>query len=941
MLAVAAALLGAAALAVGQVPATADWEVPTNAWVRLPGALVGPYQPGRTPVAGSIQFSGGTLQYHNGAGWVSLTATGVGYWSEHAGGIQYAGPIYAPVMNTSNEAYSASWNSQTNVPTKDAVYDAIEAVESGLSYQIPAPSTWVDDYDYSDSITTASTAPLSVTVTNTADVVVDKMYLAEWLAVDPNNDLFEGYITIYGDDFSFDPTTGPSGTVLYTFTESDFTGMVAGTNVVYDFSPDWTQTNGQVWTYYHVLEGGDVSPWASSIGTTLITRPSGFAASSTYTFGTLTRWVSGSATTPHGVQEPGFMFSVAVPGAAAELVDTLLPSDTLEITVSSGELTLEQQAIPNYWTADASAAILDSPYVDALARTTGGHGTSYDFLFQASSSWEMLGFDYYLDSTARGHDDIRYGLRTSNGEHVYATSVVDDSNGSGGGWISCMFPGPVDIVSGNVYAMFIEDISGDNIGSYVWRNNSAPHSNAYYQWLGGKGGKTGVLVTDDNFSNRIYTGGAAGVNEYAILEQGAGISLTATGSVVTISAGAADYVQLNTDYTGEPGVGALHFDTDNGLLEFEMPGGNVTQQIGAEDLTRVRNDTASDITNGAVVYVTGGHVPTGDPTVALANAANDSVTEVLGMATEDIPAGTNGYVTVKGSVRGLDTSAFGPAQHAYLSDTVDGGITNTPPSFPNKIFHVGDVGNISATVGTVYVNKFYTPYRHRAVTWGIDNLGGNDVDIWGTYEEDALTAQSITSAAPVNLTSSETVNRHIVLEVTAGADTDGTATFTGTAVNETTGAIGAAVEDLTISGTGFYQTTNKFIGTLAITTSDLDLTTDIHTTTYLDAHNQDFYIEGIRFSWTPTVSTWDIAAQIVKVNNDGSYTNLTDQLVYDSGDTYLRADTGIKGHAKQILGTYVNGSGHEGIFVRITGATAGPTGISETDFLVNIITREE
>jgi hypothetical protein len=151
-------------------------------------------------------------------------------------------------------------------------------------------------------------------------------------------------------------------------------------------------------------------------------------------------------------------------------------------------------------------------------------------------------------------------------------------------------------------------------------------------------------------------------------------------------------VRFNTSAGVSVGVGELAWNNSDGTLDLGMKGGNVVQQIGQELFYEVRNETGIEIPNGTAVYANG--VTAGSARItASPYTADGSVREVrfLGIATEDISNGVNGFVTYFGYVRGLDTRgttassiAVGDETWAvgdilYVHPTVAGKLTNVKP----------------------------------------------------------------------------------------------------------------------------------------------------------------------------------------------------------------------------------------------------------------------
>jgi hypothetical protein len=164
-------------------------------------------------------------------------------------------------------------------------------------------------------------------------------------------------------------------------------------------------------------------------------------------------------------------------------------------------------------------------------------------------------------------------------------------------------------------------------------------------------------------------------------------SLTIRGKINSV-----DSIKFNTSAGVTVGEGELAWNSSDGTLDLGMKGGNVTQQIGEEIFYEIRNGTTSSILNGTSLYANGVTAGSGRITAA-PFVADGSVREVryLGLATENISTGVNGFVTHFGYVRGLDTRGTDPSSIAvgdenwsvgdilYAHPTVAGKLTNVKP----------------------------------------------------------------------------------------------------------------------------------------------------------------------------------------------------------------------------------------------------------------------
>jgi hypothetical protein len=172
-----------------------------------------------------------------------------------------------------------------------------------------------------------------------------------------------------------------------------------------------------------------------------------------------------------------------------------------------------------------------------------------------------------------------------------------------------------------------------------------------------------------------------------------------TGTIAATGNISGDSLTLAGNASPTYAAGKLVYDTTNKSLTFYNDNANIALQVGQENWVRVVNNTGSTIANGAAVYING--ASGGLPTIALARADVETTAQVLGIVTDSIANGAQGYVTVEGMVRSIDTSAFAAGAVLYLSSTVSGGFTTTAPTIRCR---VGTVAVSNATTGMLYTN---------------------------------------------------------------------------------------------------------------------------------------------------------------------------------------------------------------------------------------------
>ena len=208
--------------------------------------------------------------------------------------------------------------------------------------------------------------------------------------------------------------------------------------------------------------------------------------------------------------------------------------------------------------------------------------------------------------------------------------------------------------------------------------------------------------------------------------------------------------------------GKLYFDDVNDCLSYMDSISGRSTQIGYEVLMAARNNTGSTITNGQVVYVSG--AIGNNSTIALAQANAEATSVIIGMATHDIANNSIGRVVITGLANDLNTSAFSDGDEVFLSSTVAGGLTTTPPASPNFVIKVGVVERSHVTLGKIMVrpamalsnnNSLGTSHKvavtQNAVKTYIDNEVGKEIslDLWVGNSTTTNQAETILRTIPV------------------------------------------------------------------------------------------------------------------------------------------------------------------------------------------------
>ena len=174
----------------------------------------------------------------------------------------------------------------------------------------------------------------------------------------------------------------------------------------------------------------------------------------------------------------------------------------------------------------------------------------------------------------------------------------------------------------------------------------------------------------------------------------------------------AGQVEFDQTPTGTAGVAVMRWNDTDGTLDLGLKGGNVTLQVGQEQVIRVVNKTATNVNlleaNYQAVRVTGAQGQR--LKVDLAQATNDALSaETIGLVTETINNNQQGFITTSGLVRGINTTGslqgetWADGDILYLSPTTAGNITNIKPTAPNHLVIIGYVIHSHINQGSIFV----------------------------------------------------------------------------------------------------------------------------------------------------------------------------------------------------------------------------------------------
>lgn len=176
----------------------------------------------------------------------------------------------------------------------------------------------------------------------------------------------------------------------------------------------------------------------------------------------------------------------------------------------------------------------------------------------------------------------------------------------------------------------------------------------------------------------------------------------------------AGQIHFDQTPTGSSGVGIMSWNNTDGTVDLGLKGGNVTLQIGQENVVRVVNKSGSNLleSNYQVVRIrtqAEGGAAGQRLAVKLAQAdtkANHSA--ILGLVTEDINNNQEGFITTFGNVNKINTTGslqgqtWNDGDDLWLSESVAGGLTNIEPTV--HPVRIGYVIYAHSNNGKIYVS---------------------------------------------------------------------------------------------------------------------------------------------------------------------------------------------------------------------------------------------
>jgi hypothetical protein len=262
--------------------------------------------------------------------------------------------------------------------------------------------------------------------------------------------------------------------------------------------------------------------------------------------------------------------------------------------------------------------------------------------------------------------------------------------------------------------------------------------------------------------------------------------LTINGNLDVTSIDDVDYIDFNTSAAQAGGIGRLIWDNTDGTLNLGLKGGNVTLQVGQEEVARVVNGTGANLLESQyravkIIGAQGQRLQVG-----LAQADNDANSkDTIGIVTEDINNNQAGFITRGGLVNKINTTGtlqsetWNDGDTLYLSPFTPGVLTNIKPTAPNHTVIIGFVVYSHINNGKIFVkvdNGYELQELHNVqitgttkggslleyntstsvwvdspIVWTIELINALSVDVYAPYNLSIDTVTNILNAPTITI----------------------------------------------------------------------------------------------------------------------------------------------------------------------------------------------
>lgn len=326
-------------------------------------------------------------------------------------------------------------------------------------------------------------------------------------------------------------------------------------------------------------------------------------------------------------------------------------------------------------------------------------------------------------------------------------------------------------------------------------------------------------------------------------------------------------------------------------------------------LVPVKNTTASTIAKGAPVYATGTVGATSTIEIAPADANVVSAMPAIGLTESSLAANATGFVTVVGTLRGLNTNAYSINQPLYVSTTA-GQLTGTKPTgTSDAIQMIALVTRVNSSNGEVLV-----------LAQGSDEV------------PNAIDAGKITSGTLSN--DRLDTELQALASTTSAADALPYFTGSGTATTTTLTSAGRALID---DANAAAQRTTLGLATIASSASASDLTTGTVALARLSTQAAPTSTPFTTNDWVPLWTGWGTGAANIGTGGTAAASNSTARYqpvwigqsvsITGLGIDVAAANAGASAVVR--LGIHANSSGRPGDVVVDAGTASLNTAVAK------------
>lgn len=311
----------------------------------------------------------------------------------------------------------------------------------------------------------------------------------------------------------------------------------------------------------------------------------------------------------------------------------------------------------------------------------------------------------------------------------------------------------------------------------------------------------------------------------------------------TIILDSLNFLDFRTGSALDGDVGRVQWNDTDGTLDLNLKGGNVTLQIGQEEVSLVKHADNSGLIEGRVVYIVG--ADGANKTVRYAKADSDATSATtFGLMTESASGGGKAFCTTFGLVRDLNTTNLTEGGIVWLSADTAGTMTAVRPTAPDHGVMIGFCVRKHATQGAIFVqvqngyelNELHdvfapSPTNGQVLTWNSTNARweaitpANQLQTLSTDNTPGNISISSGNTITLNVNDADasTTNELQTLSVAANTATlsnsGGSVTIAGAGIN----TVGTAGTIITVTGTEVDGSTTNELQTLSTGTNTLTL----------------------------------------------------------------------------------------------------------------------